>query len=261
VKNHDSKREIAWLLAEKYQGLESAAFQADCAHLAAGVPLGYLIGHVPFLNATIYLDSYPLLPRPETEFWTEKALAEITHQKNQRDWIPKILDLCAGSGAVGVAVARAVPEALVTFGEIDSRHLPTIEKNITENTSLCGSILDERFTIGQSDLFENISGTFDFILCNPPYIDKATNTVATSVTNHEPHLALFGGLAGMEIIARILAQAPHYLTPGGQLWLEHEPFQTATIAARASASGFTVTTYPDQYSTLRYSVLAQPMAQ
>ncbi len=64
-------KDIAWLLQEKYGGEKSEAFFADCKRLALGEPLGYLIGHTPFLDCTIYLDSKPLIPRAETEFWTE----------------------------------------------------------------------------------------------------------------------------------------------------------------------------------------------
>ena len=70
-------KDQAWLLEEKYSGEKSVAFFADCKRMALGEPLGYLIGHAPFLKTTIYLDSRPLIPRPETEFWTEKAIAEI----------------------------------------------------------------------------------------------------------------------------------------------------------------------------------------
>src|SRR6056297_1653427 len=66
-----------WLLQEKYSGEKSEAFFADCKALALGTPLGYLIGHVPFLDCTIYLDEQPLIPRVETEFWVELAIAAI----------------------------------------------------------------------------------------------------------------------------------------------------------------------------------------
>jgi methylase of polypeptide subunit release factors len=70
-------QDIEWLLKEKFGGEKSDAFFADCKRLALGEPLGYLIGHVPFLGCTIHLDSKPLIPRTETEFWTEKAIEEI----------------------------------------------------------------------------------------------------------------------------------------------------------------------------------------
>ena len=276
-------KEIGWLLAEKYHGVESDAFLADCAKLAAGVPLAYLIGHVPFLNCTIYLDSHPLVPRPETEYWAEQAITTIKKQteSNLRDAIPetnpevrgptpylKILDLCAGSGAIGVAVAKAIPEADVTFAELDPAHLPIIEKNIAANLSVdrkvgSGTIIydSEKYKVLCSDLFSALDNRerFDFILTNPPYIDAEAHTVDDNVALHEPHLALFGGVAGMEVIALIITEAPQHLTPDGQLWIEHEPAQVEAITALAATSDFKVITHPDQYGVPRFSVLT--MAQ
>ena len=266
-------QETAWLLKEKYQGVESEAFYADCAQLEAGVPLGYLIGHVPFLDCTIYLDSHPLIPRPETEYWVEKAIDTIKTSMRRQDLLletldggglasslvnPRILDLCAGSGAIGVAVAKAVPEAHVTFIELDLLHLPTIEKNLTQNTIVYDS---EKYQVLASDLFAALLNgeRFDYILTNPPYIDVAANTVDKNVVEHEPHLALFGGEAGMELIYKIISQAPQYLASSGQLWIEHEPAQVEAITTLAHTNDFTIITHLDQYQVPRFSVLT--MAQ
>lgn len=242
-----------WLLKEKYNGIELPGFFTDCARLEAGELLAYVIGHVPFLACTIHLDSKPLIPRPETEFWTEKAIGAI-HEAVANGAAAKppcILDLCAGSGAIGVVVAKAIPEALVTFAELDPTHLSTIVKNIHAN-----EIDPNRCTVTASDLFETVDGTFDFILSNPPYIDAAANTVEPSVTAHEPHLALFGGVAGLEVITRIIEGARAKLAPHGTLWLEHEPFQAEAIAEIAEQHSFRIVTHHDQYDTVRYSVLS-----
>jgi release factor glutamine methyltransferase len=272
-------KETEWLLREKYRGEKSEAFFADCTRLEAGEPLAYLIGSIPFLGCEIALDSHPLIPRPETEFWTEKAITEIRAQSSRQDlvlrglasnspsidlsrgWTPKILDLCAGSGAIGVAVAKAIPEAHVTFAELDPAHLPTIQKNINQNLSVNRKVLGEEYEIVASDLFTNITGRFDFILTNPPYIDQAANTVDDSVATHEPHLALFGGEDGLAIITEIITKAPDYLTANGQLWIEHEPFQSATIRELASLHRFGCQTLLDQYDTARYSILTLGVAK
>jgi len=262
-----------WLLREKYSGEKTRSFYADCARLEAGEPVAYVIGHIPFLDCTIWLDSHPLIPRPETEYWTEHAIAEIKNISSRKDlelvrslssneFQLRILDLCAGSGAIGIAVAKAIPQAHVTFAEIEPAHLSTIEKNLNQN-----GIGSNRWTLWESDLFTNFeqTQTFDFILTNPPYIDNEAHTVDASVTTHEPHLALFGGLKGMEIIEQIMYGARDRLTtpttnqPSGQLWIEHEPFQTATIHALAETLHFRVTTHEDQYHTPRYSIFS--MAQ
>ena len=247
MKNQEEK----WLLEEKYAGEKNDAFFADVAALRNGTPLAYLIGSIPFLDCTIHLDSHPLIPRSETEFWTEKAIAELKKKEN-----PKVLDLCAGSGAIGIAVAKAVPGAHVTLGEIDPAHLPTIGKNLEANGINC-----TQYSVFESDLFAHIDGVFDYIVTNPPYIDPAIDRAEVSVKMHEPHLALYGGSKGMECIEKIIAQAAGHLTKEGQLWIEHEPEQVTAIAACAAVNNFTALAHNDQYNTARYSVLTHSVAK
>lgn len=247
-----NSQEVAWLLAEKYQGQKSAAFLADVAHLEEGVPLAYLIGSIPFLNTSIYLDSHPLIPRPETEFWVEKAIQAICSCPIPKESL-HILDLCAGSGCIGIAVAKTYPSALVDFIELDSTHLPTIAKNCQQN-----GVPASQVHIYTGTLFTLTDGEqlpkYDFILSNPPYIDKSLSRTEASVVNNEPALALYGGVSGMEIITQIIAEAPRHLHPHGQLWLEHEPEQVADIHT-LGATNFSVTTHEDQYNVPRFSKL------
>jgi len=286
-------QEKQWLLTEKHNGLESEAFQVDCARLDAGEPLGYVIGHVPFLDCTIYLDSHPLIPRPETEYWTKHLIdtLQTSPPPQVRDSIPylRVLDLCAGSGCSGVAIAKAFLSAHVDFAELDPLHFPTIKKNLEINlptmtvnshneykssqqksSSRPGLELDavqqskNRFGVYEADLFtlQNPSsrpglelGRYDVIVSNPPYIDPALDRTETSVADYEPHEALYGGVDGMELLARIIAGARAQLAPGGQLWLEHEPEQSAAIQALGAQQHLAVTTHKDQYQVERYSVL------
>jgi len=235
-------QESRWLLADKYNGIESDEFRQDLARLRAGEPLAYVIGWVPFLGTKIWLDSAPLIPRPETEFWVERAISEMRQVLKVE---PRVLDLCAGSGCVGVAVAKTVPEAEVHFAEVVDDHHQTIRKNIREN----GMDVVRTKQIG-GDLFEHVTEKYDFILTNPPYIDpKLSDRIQTSVTVHEPELALFGGADGMELIERIIREAPNYLNPGGILYIEHEPEQTEKIKALAPQAEF----FEDQFGVKRFA--------
>lgn len=246
--------EEKWLLKEKYAGQKSEAFLTDCERLRAGEPLGYVIGHIPFLNCTIFLDSRPLIPRTETEYWTEQAIIHMRQVANTVAQPLRVLDLCAGSGCIGVAVAKAIPNCNLTFAEIDPAHLPTIRKNIAANITHKNQ--SGSFSVLASDLFSHIPDgqLFNFILSNPPYIDPQRDRTEASVKNHEPHQALYGGQDGLALIEKILVEAPQYLVPQGQLWLEHEPEQAEAIANLATPL-FTSSSCPDQYHQIRYTRL------
>lgn len=249
-----ASQEITWLLEEKYKGIKSEAFYNDCKRLALGEPLAYIIGHTPFLDCQILLDNRPLIPRPETEFWAHEAIATIRNQFTLSLGLeiqsPKILDLCAGSGCIGVSILKAIENARVDFSEIDERLITTISKNIMLNLSNT-----DRAQVFHSNLFSATQETYDFILSNPPYIDESLNRTEQSVKDFEPYVALFGGHHGFEVIEQIIKKAPQHLTPGGQLWLEHEPEQANTIIRLGSEHGFSVSTHKDQYHIDRYSIL------
>lgn len=249
-----SPKEIQWLLQEKYNGEKSEAFYADCKRLALGEPLAYIIGFSPFIDCKIWLDSHPLIPRPETEFWTQQCIDTIqrgaTLPLGVSEKSIRVLDVCAGSGCIGIAIAKAIPSARVEFSEIDARHIKTIHKNLTEN-----DISSDRTLVHHADLFTGITGQFDYIVSNPPYIDEHNSQADISVVDHEPHLALFGGREGMETIRNIISQAADYLAPNGQLWIEHEPEQLVKIAIVSEKNGLGSTTYKDQYTVDRYTVI------
>jgi release factor glutamine methyltransferase len=239
--------EVEWLLKEKYGGRESEAFAADVERLKSGEPLAYVIGFVSFLNTKIYLDSRPLIPRPETEYWVEKAIADIKKSKIEA---PKVLDLCAGSGCIGVAVAKAIPDARVDFAEIDERHHETIKKNLQENATDTA-----RIRIFGGDLFERLAAQYDYILTNPPYVDPALDRVEKSVKDFEPHVALYGGANGLRVIERIICDASLFLARRGVLIIEHEPEQQVLMRTFAQRNGFALETKGDQFGIKRYSIL------
>lgn len=234
-------QEQQWLLNDKYNGIKTPEFQDDLKQLESGIPLAYIIGWVPFCGVKIYLDSHPLIPRPETEYWVHLAIEKIKDIKN-----PKVLDLCAGSGCIGISVLTAIPDATVDFVEIDKLHHATILKNIHEN-----GIDESRARIFGGSLFEHITDVYDVILTNPPYIDPVlSDRIGESVLEHEPEIALFGGNGGMELIEEIMAQVPRFLKPQGMLYMEHEPEQANKIQELLPGS----ISEKDQFGVARYSV-------
>ena len=243
-------RDEEWLLKEKYGGEKTEGFFTDCARLASGEPLAYIIGSIPFLHSTIYLDSHPLIPRAETEFWVEKVIHEIKSNLDRGLASVKVLDLCAGSGCIGVAVLNEIPELRVDFVEIDTNHHATIQKNIEKN-----NIDSSRTHILGGDLFEQVTSQYDFIFSNPPYIDPILDRTTESVQKFEPHLALYGGDKGMGLIYKIIEQVSQFLTEKGILVIEHEPEQKEAIHVHAERYGLASNTYNDQYSIDRYTCL------
>jgi release factor glutamine methyltransferase len=233
-----------WLLNDKHNGVKSPEFFADLQRVERGEPLAYVIGWIPFLHTKIYLDSKPLIPRPETEYWVSLAIKEIIDSGVTN---PKVLDLCAGSGCIGVGIAKAIPAANIHFAELIDDHHQTIRKNIREN-----DIDTSRTKQFGGDLFEHVTEKYDFILSNPPYINpELSDRVEEGVTAHEPDTALWGGAGGMEIIERIILEAPKYLSPGGLLYIEHEPEQARHIAELCQNA----LSYEDQFGVIRSSII------
>lgn len=245
--------EINWLLKEKYNNIKSADFLSDVEKLKAGEPLAYLIGSIPFLNTLISLDSKPLIPRTETEFWTEQVIEKIRDEIRNAGSKIKVLDLCAGSGCIGIAIAKAIPQVDIDFIEIEQKHIPTIIKNCTQN-----QIDSNRYRVMSGNVFNTEPHTqltkYDFIVSNPPYIDPHLDRAEKSVKNYEPTIALYGGKGGLELIIKIIDESPKFLKTNGQLWLEHEPEQSELIN-KFSAPRFKCSTQKDQYQIDRFSIL------
>lgn len=201
--------DIAALRREKYNDDAGANMHADIARLMRGEPLAFVIGTQPFLGLTIHLDSHPLIPRPETEWWAEKLCERIGDRQ------ARVLDLCAGSGAIGLSVLKHCKNAHVTFTDIRADHARLIEKNIAVN-----GLDASRATVLSGDLFEPVIGhSYDFIATNPPYIPSG-RTLPESVTAYEPAEALYGGSDGLGIIRRIAREYAAFLNTPGELWLE-----------------------------------------
>jgi release factor glutamine methyltransferase len=181
-------------------------------------------------SAELSQDKRPLIPRPETEAWTEQLIAHLTERFNDKPF--RFLDLCAGSGAIGLAVLAKLPNAHVTFAELVPELAELIRENITINQ------LDaSRARVCTGDLFSNIApGLFDIIATNPPYIPEARNLDA-SVTEYEPSLALFSGADGLDLIRRIAGEAHAHLSLQGEVWMECDIENVAVARDLLQAGG------------------------
>lgn len=168
------------------------------------MPLQYLLGFVPFNDVEILVEPPILIPRPETEEWCLKVIQQLKQLKNQRI---TILDLCAGSGCIALALAKAFPRTTVYASDISEHAIKLIRKNIRHNA------LSNVIPI-KSDLFKNLPTctTFDLIVSNPPYITPDEwKHLDESVTQWEDKHALVADDHGLELIKKIIDQAPYFL--------------------------------------------------
>lgn len=241
------------LLRDKYEGkADPAAFEADIRRLACGEPPAYVIGWLPFLGLRIGLGSKPLIPRPETEYWTEQLIARLKERFGTTTRF-RFLDLCAGSGAIGLAVLKEFPAALVYFGELAPQHAGTIHANIHAN-----SLDESRADVRAGDLFAPFAAPepvrFDVIAANPPYIPRE-RALPESVARHEPSEALYSGADGLDLIRRIASGAPAHLAAEGELWLECDISNIEEAQKLLLAAGFVAAAvHTDQYGRPRYVV-------
>ena len=197
----------------------------------AGEPVAYLIGEWEFYGLPLDISQDVLIPRTDTEVLAEQAIAYIQTLGECR-----VLDLCAGSGCVGLAIASQAPQARVVLGEIDDSALKICRQNIRRNS------LSARVTPIQMDAREKPArslGEFQCIISNPPYIP--TGDIAglePSVRDYEPHMALDGGADGMDFYRAITEQWKEALAPGGRLYFEVGIGQADPVLRLMRSQGF-----------------------
>ena len=175
--------------------------------LLAHMPAQYIIGSSDFHGLTLKVDERVLIPRPETEELVDLILSENPEKSLS------VLDIGTGSGAIALALANGRPDWQITASDISKEALALA----AENAQSCG--LNLAFL--QSDCFEEISGRFDIIVSNPPYISEADmDEVGLNVLTSEPHMALFAEEDGYAVYRKIAEQAGDYLTEKGKIYLE-----------------------------------------
>ena len=179
----------------------------------AGEPVAYLIGEWEFYGLPLDISESVLIPRPDTEVLVEQVLSRLQGVSE-----PRILDLCAGSGCIGLALAKHLPGSRVVLGELDEGALRICRQNIRRN-DLTGRVVSLQMNALEKPPAH--LGEFDAIVSNPPYIpDGDIAGLDVSVRDYEPHLALRGGEDGLDFYRAICAQWRTALRAAGRLLFE-----------------------------------------
>lgn len=196
---------------------------------AQAEPVAYLVGHREFFGLDFRVTRDVLVPRPETETLVLELIAAAKPNPQAR-----ILDLCTGSGCIGVTAAVNLPHATVTATDISPAALAIARENASRHK------VEARVRFVEGDLFAPLgeSDQYDVIVSNPPYVaDAEMATLPPDVRLHEPHLALKAGPKGLDVITRIIEGAGRHLVPGGMLLIEFSPEQATAVGALVEAAG------------------------
>ena len=175
---------------------------------AKGEPVQYILRSAYFMGLKLYVDNRVLIPRQDTETLVESVIVALHEFKE-----PNVLDLCAGSGAIGLSIKSLLPSANVTLSDVSKDALEVVRRNAHD--------LNLDVDIRHGDLFKPVDkDKFDLIASNPPYIPRGDLSALQREVLREPMLALDGGQDGLDIYRRIAQEAGEHLNPGGFLYLE-----------------------------------------
>ncbi|MDP9240482.1 MAG: peptide chain release factor N(5)-glutamine methyltransferase [Actinomycetota bacterium] len=219
-------RRAALCTAQGWDTARAQAFDDLIAERARRVPLQHLTGVAGFRYLDLAVGPGVFVPRPETEALVSWGLSQLAGVH-----APVVVDLCAGSGAIGLSVALELPAATVYAVEREALALAWLHRNAegTVVQVVAGDATDPNLLAG-------LDGDVDLVLSNPPYIPVGS-VVEPEVAEHDPPAALWGGADGLQVLRRVAARAQALLRPGGQLGVEHGDRQGQAVPALLAAAG------------------------
>ena len=226
------------LLARPEAGLDEESwlrYQGFLERRCSGTPVSYIRRKKEFFSLEFYVDERVMVPRPDTEVLVEEAL----RLAGLHPEIRRVHDACTGSGCVAVALQHSRPDLEVSASDLS----PGAEEVFRLNS---GRILGRELAFSRSDLLSGVSGPFDLITVNPPYLKDREVDNMKKIGWAEPEQALRGGPDGTRLAARLIRQAPARLAAGGFLALEADPAQMGFLRQRLGLAGFRdITQVPD----------------
>ena len=228
-----------------------ASMEAATNRLLKGEPLPYILGEWEFYGLTLYVNKNVLIPRDDT-------CAVVSLAINQAIFLPsdpRVLDLCTGSGCIGLALATRIKDARVTLADISKDALAVAKKNMMAHR------LSGRVSCVQADALGSAPaflGKFDMIVSNPPYVTGPEMVeLPDSVKNFEPHIALYGGRDGLDFYRSIAKNYAAALKPGGYLCLEFGMGQGDDVCRILEDNGYTILERAKDFNERERAVLAQ----
>lgn len=260
--SHLARNLLCYLSGKSHEALiadrDKYASEAVCEEMEKAVarilqdePLAYVLGEWTFYGMDLYVDSNVLIPRDDT-----CALASLAIQKGLHlEQSPRILDLCTGSGCIGLALASRIKDARVTLADISKEALAVAKKNVMRQK------LSSRVSCYQADALKaapNFLGKFDMIVSNPPYITSDEMVqLPRSVRDYEPHLALHGGDDGLLFYREIIRNYSVALKPGGYLCFEFGMNQGDDVCSLLETNGYTVLERANDFNDIERAVIAR----
>lgn len=238
--------------SEKYaQDDVITAMDVAVARLAAGEPMAYVMGEWEFYGLNLIVTPDVLIPRDDTVAVAEIAINQALFLEER----PRILDLCTGSGCIGLAIASRVKDAKVTLADLSREALAVAKKNVTMHK------MTGRVSCVQVDALKEppaFLGQFDMIVSNPPYVTSGEmEELDRSVADYEPHMALWGGEDGLDFYRSIASKYHKCLKPGGYLCFEFGMGQGDDVCKILRSNGFTIRDRVRDYNDRERAVIAQ----
>ena len=195
---------------EGLDNIKEKQYLEEIKILKKGVPIEHITHQKEFMKLSFFVDKNVLIPRQDTEILVEEVI-NIAKKNNAK----KILDLCTGSGAIAVSLAKYLPQAEITAIDISNEALKIAKKNAISNN------VENQITFISSDMFTNLNEEkFDIIVSNPPYIKTNVIKNLDIQVQNEPYIALDGGKDGLDFYKKIINESYQYLKYNGYLCLE-----------------------------------------
>lgn len=189
-------------------------FQHGLEKLRKNTPIQYITNSQEFMKLHFYVDENVLIPQPDTEILVEEVIKYAKEFQNNNSEL-QILDLCTGSGAIAISLAKYIDNCKITATDISSKAIQIAKLNAEKN------LIHKKIHFIESDMFDNLqTNQFDIIVSNPPYIESETIQTLSPEVQKEPKIALDGGQDGLKLYRTIVKHFKNYLKPTGKVFLE-----------------------------------------